>query len=101
LSEVLVMGCEPAAQDVGVAPVCPAGPAFLDVDGLKRVNDEHGHDVGDMLLSDVARVLRATLRESDIVGRMGGDEFCVLVTKPTGDTAILKRRLVEAFRCFN
>jgi diguanylate cyclase (GGDEF)-like protein len=75
--------------------------AFLDVDGLKRVNDEQGHDVGDSLIADVAQVLRATLRESDILARMGGDEFCVLATEPTGDPALLRNRLLEAFRCFN
>lgn len=75
--------------------------AFLDVDGLKRVNDAQGHDVGDRLLVDVAEVLRATLRESDILARMGGDEFCVLITEPTGDPAMLRGRIFEAFRCFN
>ncbi|OBH05667.1 diguanylate cyclase [Mycobacterium sp. E2699] len=75
--------------------------AFLDVDGLKRVNDEHGHDVGDMLIADVAGALRDTLRGSDILARMGGDEFCVLLTEPEDDPATLKKRLVEAFRRFN
>lgn len=75
--------------------------AYLDVDGLKRVNDEHGHDAGDSLIADIAGVLRSTVRESDIVARMGGDEFCVLVTESRGDPAVLKGRLVEAFRRFN
>ncbi|MGB8389385.1 GGDEF domain-containing protein [Mycobacterium sp.] len=75
--------------------------AFLDVDGLKRVNDEHGHHVGDTLIADVGQVLRATLRETDILARMGGDEFCVLVTEPEGPPAMLRKRLVEAFQCFN
>jgi diguanylate cyclase (GGDEF)-like protein len=75
--------------------------AFLDVDGLKRVNDEQGHDVGDALLKDVAEVLRATRREADILARIGGDEFLVMVTESGGDTATLKVRLAEAFRRFN
>ncbi len=75
--------------------------AFLDVDGLKRVNDEQGHDVGDALLADVAGILRDTLRASDIVARMGGDEFCVLVAEPEGDQARLRERLLDAFRKFN
>lgn len=58
--------------------------AFLDVDGLKRVNDEQGHDVGDALLRDVAELLLAGRRESDILARLGGDEFCVLVTESDG-----------------
>jgi diguanylate cyclase (GGDEF)-like protein len=75
--------------------------AFLDVNGLKRVNDVHGHDMGDLLISDVADVLRNTLRKSDIVGRMGGDEFCVLVSNPEGNVSMLRTRLVDAFEAFN
>jgi diguanylate cyclase (GGDEF)-like protein len=75
--------------------------AFLDVDGLKRVNDEKGHDVGDALLKDVADVLRAVRREADILARIGGDEFCVMVTESSCETTTLKERLAEAFRRFN
>lgn len=75
--------------------------AFIDVDGLKRVNDELGHDIGDALISDVAHVLRTTLREADILARLGGDEFCVLVTEPEGDPEGLKARLAAAFRHFD
>lgn len=75
--------------------------AFLDVDGLKKVNDEQGHDAGDSLIKDVAGVLRAIRRESDILARIGGDEFCVMVTENDGDTASLKDRLAEAFGNFN
>jgi diguanylate cyclase (GGDEF)-like protein len=75
--------------------------AFLDVDGLKRVNDEQGHDVGDALIKDVADVLRAVRREADILARIGGDEFCVMVTDSSSETATLKDRLAQAFRDFN
>jgi diguanylate cyclase (GGDEF)-like protein len=75
--------------------------AFIDVDGLKLVNDDRGHGVGDALIADVANVLRGTLRNSDILARMGGDEFCVLVTDGAADPALLKARLVEALRTFN
>ena len=52
--------------------------AFIDVDGLKDVNDTHGHDRGDDLLLSVARALRTTCRTTDVIARWGGDEFVVL-----------------------
>jgi diguanylate cyclase (GGDEF)-like protein len=73
---------------------------FIDVDGLKQVNDAKGHVVGDALLADVAQVLRAKLRPSDILARMGGDEFCVLVTDTEADPASLRGQLVGALRHF-
>src|SRR4051794_349819 len=48
---------------------------FLDVDGLKHVNDNHGHHSGDLLLRNVVATLRASLRSYDVVVRYGGDEF--------------------------
>lgn len=75
--------------------------AFLDVDGLKRVNDTDGHNAGDALLNDVAAALLAAVRSCDIVGRLGGDEFCVMIIDSNDDPAALKSRLTEAFRRFN
>jgi len=51
---------------------------FADVDGLKWVNDELGHEAGDRLLLEATRVLRATFRRTDLVARLGGDEFVIL-----------------------
>jgi diguanylate cyclase (GGDEF)-like protein len=53
---------------------------FMDLDGFKLVNDTHGHDVGDLLLQQVAARLRECVRASDIIGRIGGDEFVLLMT---------------------
>lgn len=55
----------------------PLGVVYVDINGFKAINDRLGHAIGDMALLHVARVLRARLRASDLIGRMGGDEFCV------------------------
>jgi diguanylate cyclase (GGDEF)-like protein len=51
---------------------------FLDVDGLKAINDQHGHQIGDRALKEVASCMRRTFRASDVIGRTGGDEFVVI-----------------------
>ncbi|MGA8043681.1 MAG: GGDEF domain-containing protein [Terracidiphilus sp.] len=55
----------------------PFAVLFLDLDGLKEINDTHGHHIGSAALTETARLLASTFRESDIVGRIGGDEFAV------------------------
>lgn len=61
---------------------------FLDLDNFKKVNDLHGHDVGDLLLIEVARRLSTCVREVDTVARMGGDEFVVLLNQLDTDEAL-------------
>lgn len=58
---------------------------FLDLDGFKRINDAHGHDVGDALLQTIAGRLRDHARDDDTVSRFGGDEFVYLLTEIEGD----------------
>jgi diguanylate cyclase (GGDEF)-like protein len=59
----------------------PLAIAFLDLDGLKKVNDTYGHDAGDMVLCETASRLVAIVRGADTVARIGGDEF-VIVYEP-------------------
>jgi diguanylate cyclase (GGDEF)-like protein/PAS domain S-box-containing protein len=61
---------------------------FLDLDNFKTLNDTRGHDVGDQLLVEVARRLRSSVRECDIVGRLGGDEFLVLLADLSADAEL-------------
>jgi len=75
---------------------------FADMDGLKIINDNLGHQVGDMALVDSAQILKKTFRSSDIIARFSGDEFIVLITevKDTNET-IYDKRLENNIRIFN
>jgi diguanylate cyclase (GGDEF)-like protein len=57
----------------------PAAVLFVDVDGLKEINDRFGHDAGDQALVQVARLVSGAVRAGDLVARLGGDEFAVLL----------------------
>ena len=73
-------------------PLCVA---FLDLDGLKTINDTLGHSAGDDALIDAARILRESVRSVDIVGRIGGDEFAVVLAGTSRPEA---ERLIERLR---
>jgi diguanylate cyclase (GGDEF)-like protein len=61
---------------------------FLDIDNFKPLNDAHGHDVGDMLLIEVAQRLTGCVRAMDTVVRIGGDEFVVMLRELDADKAL-------------
>jgi diguanylate cyclase (GGDEF)-like protein/PAS domain S-box-containing protein len=69
------------------------GIIYIDVDSLKTINDRFGHAQGDEALRMAADVVRASVRESDVVGRIGGDEFVILAEDDTGFTQDLVERL--------
>lgn len=82
----------------------PLTLAYIDLDGFKAVNDEHGHDVGDLLLRALGDTMRAAVRSTDFVARLGGDEFAILLPATDAESAravmtkvqqTLTRRAVE------
>lgn len=79
------------AKDMAKNPIL----LFIDLDNMKLINDTLGHPEGDRALVEVSDVLRKTFRESDIIGRIGGDEFAVLAIEPaeknTGLLPVCKR----------
>ena len=74
---------------------------FIDLDGLKRINDNLGHNVGDQALIEAADVLRETFRESDIIARLGGDEFAVLAIDVSPDVPFSAARIPETLEAHN
>jgi diguanylate cyclase (GGDEF)-like protein len=69
--------------------ISPLAALLLDLDHFKKINDTYGHGTGDEVLAAVGEVLRATLRESDFAGRLGGEEFLVLLPATDKDGALL------------
>ena len=77
----------------------PVAAVMIDMDGFKNINDSHGHEAGDLALKEFAALLVNTFRDSDVIARIGGDEFCVLLTGATeaqADIGVMRlRRAVE------
>ena len=69
---------------------------FLDLNNFKRVNDDHGHAAGDAVLKYVAETLGENVRESDVVGRLGGDEFGVILVQADEEVTRMKVENLKA-----
>lgn len=75
---------------------------FVDLDGLKWINDTFGHNEGNQALIEIANILKKTFREVDILARFGGDEFVILATDASKSSAeILTTRLYENLTAHN
>jgi diguanylate cyclase (GGDEF)-like protein len=72
-----------------------AALVYLDLDRFKPVNDSHGHAAGDWVLGRLARLIAGNVRASDVVGRVGGDEFVVLLWNVSENQAAEKARGLE------
>lgn len=83
---------------IGVGERYGVGAAllYLDLDGFKSINDRHGHGIGDQVLVEVARRIRAAVRRSDLCGRLGGDEFLVILWRADPTTARAKADAIGA-----
>jgi diguanylate cyclase (GGDEF)-like protein len=68
----------------------PAAVLYIDLDGFKALNDSHGHAAGDAVLKHMGRLLMDCVRESDVVGRLGGDEFGVILNRLNAEEARAK-----------
>jgi diguanylate cyclase (GGDEF)-like protein len=69
---------------------------FLDMNDLKVINDTMGHKVGDKALVHIAKVMLSNFRDSDIIGRLGGDEFGIILPKANEQNAAAKARQIVA-----
>ncbi len=74
-----------------------AAVLYIDLNHFKRINDEHGHAVGDAALRGVATRLKSVLRKHEVIGRLGGDEFCLVVSsfREEDELQIVARRVLD------
>jgi len=78
-----------AVEDARREPARRSALLMIDIDHFKRVNDTHGHQIGDQVLQHAARLIRAGLRQHDRAGRLGGEEFAVLLDDVDVETALV------------
>jgi diguanylate cyclase (GGDEF)-like protein len=75
---------------------------YIDLDSLKYINDTFGHTAGDAAISQFSRILVDTFRDSDVIGRMGGDEFVIMMVDATeSDLASIQERLQSNIEAYN
>lgn len=74
---------------------------FVDLDGLKQINDSLGHEIGDRMIVDTAQILKQTFRDSDIIARLGGDEFVIFVPICSRNTDEFYPRLQASIDRYN
>jgi diguanylate cyclase (GGDEF)-like protein len=73
---------------------------FLDIDGMKQINDSFGHGEVDLTLKRTAKALKMTFRDSDVIARLGGDEFAILAIEASDNSeAAIRARLSEDLKC--
>ncbi len=68
---------------------------YADLDGLKLINDNFGHENGDKALMCIAKVLQDTFRSSDVIGRIGGDEFAILALEAKAESLDVLRKHIK------
>jgi diguanylate cyclase (GGDEF)-like protein len=78
----------------------PALIIFMDLDGLKGINDQLGNELGDAAIVETAKILRSTFRDVDMVARLGGDEFVAMMADTNAFTSV-RRRLADAIASYN
>lgn len=73
----------------------PLSLVSLDIDWFKRINDTYGHDAGDIVLKELAEIIRTSCRDGDVVARVGGEEYALLLLDAAADTAIDVARRIQ------
>lgn len=73
----------------------PAGLAFLDIDNFKQINDTYGHAAGDAALRHLIDIVAGNVRETDVVGRLGGDEFGVILVRSDEASSLAKAQALR------
>ncbi|MDM5263495.1 EAL domain-containing protein [Sulfurovum sp. XTW-4] len=77
----------------------PFAVVMIDLDHFKKVNDNYGHDIGDLLLKEIAKVLQSEIRTLDHIGRLGGDEFLIIIDTINNVDIFLKlQKLIAKFK---